>query len=148
MEITAVCELEYYDDPENGLDHFPFSFYFNFKFDECTANVDITEPYIYTKERWEKLISAIENDTDDKLDFYQGNGEGSISCHRGFVCFTACPSGAGGDTRVSFKLPLFKYKEKLVEILNRLINDPAATIYWEKISNTRQNNTDEDAPDF
>ena len=124
MEITAVCVPKH--DKLNGV-----KFEFTFRSEDFQSKIVLVRPNTFCKKDWEDFISAIENNNSECLNFYQGGGEGSteISCDGEFVSFTGMPMIYHGEIegeKVTFRVPLFKYKEKLVKIFNSLINDPVA----------------------
>jgi hypothetical protein len=58
----------------------------------------VGEPYLASLGAWRRLARG-----EDGIDFYQGNGEGSISLDDDDdMTFVAAPSGAGGDVAGSF----------------------------------------------
>lgn len=79
----------------------------------------IEEPYLLSINDY---LSFIEDKTSG-LSFYQGNGDGSIECKRGYYIFRSAPSGAGGDTctEVTCNAELFKdlFKQAIEEAIRR-----------------------------
>lgn len=69
------------------------------------ARVVIYEPYLNSKESWLQLVAAVRTQTHCHLNFYQGNGDGSIICDGNQLIFFAQPSGAGGDVCVETMIP-------------------------------------------
>ena len=58
----------------------------------------VTEPDIVEMDEWRKLAKG----ESASLNFYQGNGDGSIYSNNGAVKFVSSPSGSGGDTIAEF----------------------------------------------
>ena len=86
----------------------------------------ISEPYLFSRERWMKFRDSIINDKDDCLNFCQSNGEVSLKykCSNndsdGTIQYTVGKYGAGGDGYIEMS---FQQNENFVDIINILIEN-------------------------
>jgi len=68
---------------------------------------------------WTDLVSGKHG---KRLNFYQGNGEGSISIDGDKLVFVSHPSGDGGDTIATFKISKHPFLEILAAKLGEIQN--------------------------
>jgi hypothetical protein len=124
MEITSTVKCWDFDYEDHS-----YYFEFTFKYGDLKSVVRIDEPYICKLDEWYKMYNAIKDGEKCHLSFYQGNGEGTMSCDGLFVTFTAQPSGAGGDISVDVSIPLESHKELFLQNLNDLLSNPIVLNY-------------------
>jgi hypothetical protein len=73
----------------------------------------VSEPYLCSLSAWRRIANGT-----GEVNLYQGNGEGSISSNTAEMCFTARPSGAGGDVTAEFTVPRALVADGLAAVLD------------------------------
>jgi hypothetical protein len=108
-----------------------FMFSFEFSTGDFITVVVIEEPYLVSRTKWVEFIQTIKDRGTMRLNFYQGNGYGTLSTSNGKVKFGAMPSGYGGDMSVNFELSA-KYSDTMVQYLSEMIAHPnTKCMTWE-----------------
>lgn len=107
-----------------------FTFELKVTTDLANFNVLIAEPYMFEFNKWQELINIIENGGKILMDFYQGNGEGYLSCDNDTLEFVAMPSGAGGDVRVGINFNLVNCRAEVLAAFIEIFNDPKVREFY------------------
>ncbi len=117
MDISY--SIKYYIDSDHVQEFLHLSLYI--KTPDIRAKIDIHEPYLIDYDNWCTLVQDIKNrKCGSQFDFYQGNGNGSITLEDNNIVFYACPSGAGGDFGVEISTEI---TEAIENTFNKLIHD-------------------------
>lgn len=125
MKISSFVTKNDYDEDDKT-----FSFTFNFDNEGFRSQVILDEPYIIELHEWNSMIDEIKNYGTYHLSFYQGNGDGSMTCTDKEIIFNTTTSGAGGDTTVRVALSKDKYGQQILDCLTSLLNNEIVTNYF------------------
>lgn len=104
---------------------------FGIEFGQFRARVVLDEPYLCSKEQWLKFAHAVPEKEVAMLNFYQGNGQGSMMCDGKTLRCTAQPSGMGGDVTVEVIMPL---NAETWEALMLVIEHPLMNECWKRLA--------------
>ena len=94
MQVQIIDDV----DPDDGVNCWMLEF--EYIMPECKMRYVVTEPRAYSFDQWNEFCLG------DRvlLNFYQGNGEGSMTHEGDRIVFTSSTSGAGGDTIAEFSV--------------------------------------------
>jgi hypothetical protein len=108
-----------------------FRFWFETKNFETV--VDITNPQIVGREKWNELYIAIENTENYTLTFSTGFIDAFIECDKNdgvvlFGCWTTSPSAR---THITVRVNLSESRQELLDCLSFFLYDEKTNDFWE-----------------
>ncbi len=115
MKITSQFIIDSFND-------FSYIFKFTFENDGLKSQINIFELYLSNINEWNFMYESVRDDKECKLDFYQGNDYGRMTCNGKEVIFSTIPLCARSDIFVSIIISLEKYKQEFLEALENLLN--------------------------
>ena len=132
MAEIKTMEIKTNVEPYDGYvdaDH-SFSFTLDINIHGIIINIDIYNPYMYTREKWIEFCRAIHDRQYYYLDFYQGSGTGYLECDGNYFISSSCPSGAGGDLSTKVKIDIHQYGDSIIDAIMALIHDKITFNVW------------------
>lgn len=133
MNITGKVNYEDYAEDDDA-----YTFQLTFESACMSVSTDIYEPYSIPPKKFEEFISCLESRKESHLNFYCGNGDGSMSIRDGHLSITTGLSGARGDITTIVRIPLDQYGNTLASAFRGMINEPGVQAIWPRYSATRR----------
>lgn len=130
MTTLKIFSQVHYDEDEDQPG-FEFKLLFNATETGLVTAYVISEPYLFSIQKWESFIKSMEDVTPNSMSFYQGNGEGRMFIEDGILTLRAGCSGAGGDVAATMEVVLTDHNsDSLVKAFREMITDPEAVRRW------------------